>query len=69
MQVKKEIFLFCALIALSASLLIAANLSTNVPAGCNLPQDKKMDCCQEMMKNKAESPWNFITGGILHLSV
>ncbi|MEO8771470.1 MAG: hypothetical protein ABI402_15345 [Ferruginibacter sp.] len=68
MQVKKEILLFCALIVLSISLLIAATPSSN--SDCTVVKGKKLNCCcQEKTKDKAESPWNFITSGIFHFSV
>lgn len=68
MQIRKEIFLFLALIVLSAGLLLAANISSKTYE-CPQLQRKKVNCCQEIMKSKTESPWNYITSGILHLSV
>jgi hypothetical protein len=62
MQPKKAIFLFYTLLLISAGVLIAAD---QVPT-----QDKApMKCCKKYTPNKATSPWNFITEGILHFSV
>ncbi|MEO6671359.1 MAG: hypothetical protein ABIN36_17885 [Ferruginibacter sp.] len=67
MQIKKEIVLFCALILLSISLLIAASPSSD--SECIAKQGNELNCsCEEKMKDRAESPWNFITSGIFHFS-
>ena len=72
MQIKKEIFLFCSLIVLSISLLIAADFSPKTSA-CPTQKSKTMQCCcektQPKIESKMESPWNFITSSLLHLSV
>jgi hypothetical protein len=68
MQIKKEIFLFGLLIVFSISLLIASTISER-PEACVGSKSKSIGCCQEKLSDKSESPWNFITGGILHLSV
>lgn len=68
MQIKKEIFLFCCLVVLTISLLIASS-KTPAPAACNATPDKNLNCCQGTQTNKAESPLDFISTGIFHLSV
>jgi hypothetical protein len=68
MQIKKELLLFCLLILFSAGLLIASNISEKSES-CTESPAKPLNCCQDKGKSKAVSPWYFITGGILHLSV
>lgn len=65
MQVKKEILLFMGLIVLSASLLIASSDKGQV-GNRIIPASPPVKCCQK--QPKPASPWNFITGGILHLT-
>lgn len=69
MQIKKEILLFCLLIVLSVSLLVAADVSSKKNECLPGPAKSTECCCKEPVKSKTESPWNFITGGVLHLSI
>ena len=68
MQLKKEIFLFVLLVVFSVGLLVASTISAR-PEPCAGGKEKLNVCRQEKAGEKAESFWNFITGGILHLSV
>jgi hypothetical protein len=68
MQIKKELALFCALILLSVCLLYAAAGPTDDLTQCSIKGTPVKCCQQQQNKLKTESPWNFITRGILHLS-
>ncbi len=67
MQIRKELTLFCALILLSVCLLYAAAGPVDDLTQCS-KKETPVKCCQQQNKLKTESPWNFITRGILHLS-
>ncbi len=68
MQIKKELLLFIMLVLLSISLLVATDLTT-AESACTLNKTERTACCDRLPGNKVVSPWNFITEGILHLSV
>ena len=67
MQVHKEILLFCGLLILSISLLVASGVEKPIsqPSPCTQP----VKCCQQSPKPvKPVMPWNYITDGLLHIS-
>lgn len=68
MQIKKELVLFFMLVLISISLLLATDIST-AESACVPNKNEPATCCNKLPENKVESPWNFITQGILHLSV
>ena len=70
MQIKKYILFSAALVIVAAWLSIAANINTTIPApaktSCSLPKK----CCKNYQQQRhLTTPWNFITQGILHVTV
>ncbi len=68
MQIKKELLLFCSLVLICISLIMAENNIKESPENCNLPVNAPLISCKNEIKNSVPvSPWNFITQGIFHL--
>ncbi|MEO7562314.1 MAG: hypothetical protein ABIT07_06950 [Ferruginibacter sp.] len=68
MQIKKNILLSLALIALAGILFFAASLAGNPVIqkqnACTIPSK----CSKNYQLPKTISPWNFFTEAVLHLS-
>jgi hypothetical protein len=68
MRVKKQLLLFCLLLGVSVCLLVASDFFRPAPETCPVEVKNPVKCSQCPAKAAAESPWHFITKGILHLS-
>jgi hypothetical protein len=68
MQIRKEIMLFCCLLLLSISLLVASAGDPSVPPAKDSRCDKRVNCCRKPQPVNHESPWNFLSHGLFHLS-
>lgn len=67
MQIKKELLLFSLLLLTSISLLVAPGFS-NSPVICEAKNGPARQLCP-LQHPSAEQHWDFLTRGILHLSV
>jgi len=70
MQIKKDLLLSTALLILSGCLLFAAKADATIQLKAEKPCPAKISCCKKMVPavQKSESPWNFVTQGLLHTS-
>ncbi|MEO5942381.1 MAG: hypothetical protein ABIP30_02570 [Ferruginibacter sp.] len=66
MQNKKNLLATTALLAVTICLFISAKIT---PTPVSAPKKACTSCCKNSSKDKSESLWNFVTKGILHLSV
>jgi len=70
MKIKKDILLSFALVVLTGCLLFAGKPASGVTGNNKTRCKVKTTCCLKSRPaiQKPETPWNFLTEGLLHIS-
>ncbi|MBS1497432.1 MAG: hypothetical protein JSU03_08395 [Bacteroidetes bacterium] len=66
MQIKRTFLATTVLLIATICLFISAKITPIPPSA---PSPNNSVCCKNHLKDKTFSPWNFVTQGILHITI